>query len=161
MRTIIRFIEGLSAGGALLSSLGMVFIVGLILLETVLRAFFNTSTLVASEYGGYALVGLVLFGLSYTMRENGFIRITLLYIHLPRRARRVADILCGLAACALTAFLLFFSVQMVYETWGLEMTADSISETPLWIPQLFIPLGLLLFLLQCAAYVAKRLLDDK
>lgn len=157
MRAILRLIEGLSAVGALVSALGMAFIVGLILVETVLREFFNSSTLVASEYGGYALVALVLFGLSYTMREQGFIRITLLYMHLSERAQCVADIVCGLAASGIIAFVLHYAIQMVYETWELEMTADSISETPLWIPQLSIPLGLTLFLLQTLAFTAKRI----
>ncbi|WP_320174351.1 TRAP transporter small permease subunit [Maridesulfovibrio sp.] len=161
MRAIIRLIEGLSIGGAFLSAAGMIFIVCLVVIEIFLRSVLNTSTLVSSEYGGYALVYLILTGLAYTMKENGLIRINLLTSHFSENGKRIADIISGLIGAALTAFALNYTVQMVYETWDLEMTADTIAETPLWIPQLAIPVGLALLLLQIIAFIARRAINDK
>ncbi|WP_432738172.1 TRAP transporter small permease subunit [Maridesulfovibrio sp. FT414] len=161
MRTFIRIIEGLSVGGAFLSAAGMLFIVALVVLEIFLRAVLNTSTLVSSEYGGYALVFLILTGLAYTMKEDGLIRINLLTSHFSEQGRRIADIVSGVIGIAITSFALKYTISMVYETWDLEMTADTIAETPLWIPQLAIPLGMGLLLIQLIAFIARRALDDK
>ncbi|HAS88843.1 MAG TPA: TRAP transporter small permease [Desulfovibrio sp.] len=161
MRSIIRLIEGLSTGGAFLSAAGMLFIVALVVIEIFLRAVLNTSTLVSSEYGGYALVYLILTGLAYTMKEDGLIRINLLTSHFSENSKRIADIISGLIGATITAFALNYTIQMVYETWDLEMTADTIAETPLWIPQLAIPVGLALLLLQIIAFTARRALNDK
>lgn len=161
MRTLIKIIEGLSTGGAFISALGMLFIVALVVVEIVLRAVFNASTLVASEYGGYALVSLILLGLAYTMKEEGLIRINLLTMHFSEGGKRIADIVSGLIGAGITAFALKFAIEMVFETWELEMTADTIAETPLWIPQLSVPLGLLMLLLQLLAFTAGRAINDK
>ncbi|NDV28932.1 TRAP transporter small permease subunit [Desulfovibrio sp. JC010] len=161
MRAIIRLIEGLSIGGAFLSAAGMLFIVALVVIEIFLRAVLNTSTLVSSEYGGYALVFLILTGLAYTMKEDGLIRINLLTSHFSENGKRIADIVSGIIGAAITAFALKYTISMVYETWDLEMTADTIAETPLWIPQLAIPVGLGLLLLQIIAFIARRAINDK
>ncbi len=160
MRAFIRLIEGLSTGGAFLSAAGMLFIVALVVLEIFLRAVLNTSTLVSSEYGGYALVFLILTGLAYTMKEDGLIRINLLTSHFSANGKRIADIISGLLGAAITAFALKYAVSMVYETWDLEMTADTIAETPLWIPQLAIPVGLALLLIQIIAFIARRATEE-
>ncbi|WP_235727715.1 TRAP transporter small permease subunit [Maridesulfovibrio frigidus] len=161
LRQVIRIIEGLSVGGAFLSALGMIFIVGLVVVEIFLRAVLNTSTLVSSEYGGYTLVLIIFLGLGYTMKEDGLIRINLVTIHFSDAGKRVADIISGILASVITSFGLFYATQMVYETWELEMTADTIAETPLWIPQLSIPIGLFLLLLQMFAFIARRATNDK
>ncbi|CCO23526.1 TRAP transporter small permease subunit [Maridesulfovibrio hydrothermalis] len=161
MRAIIKFIEGLSTGGAFLSALGMMFIVVLVVVEIFLRAVLKTSTLVSCEYGGYALVFLILTGLAYTMKEEGLIRINLLTIHFSEKGKRIADIISGIIGAAITTFALYYTTLMVYETWELEMTADTIAETPLWIPQLAIPIGMALLLLQIIAFIARRAIDDK
>ena len=161
MRLFIKITESLSTGGAFLSSLGIIFIVVLVVIEIFLRSVFNTSTMVSSEYGGYALVFLILTGLAYTMKEGGLIRINLLTSNFSENGKRIADIVSGLAAIVITSFALFHTTSMVYETWELEMTADTIAETPLWIPQLAIPLGMALLLLQIIAFVVGRVLNDK
>lgn len=148
--------EGLSLGGAFLSALFMGLIVLLIVVEITLRTVAGASTFVASEYSGYFLVAVVVLGLAYTLREEAHIRITLVHSRLPRRWRRRVDVLVGLSSMVMTAFILVYAVLMVYETRALEMTADTISETPLWIPQVVIPVGLVLFLFQFAAFIAGR-----
>ena len=65
----------------------------------------------------------------------------------------MAMILCG--------FALYHSILMVHDSYLLEMTADSISETPIYIPQIMIPVGLILFMLQLAAVFTRRLLSSQ
>lgn len=152
----VRLLESASTGGAILSAIFMGLIVLLIMAEIVLRTFFGTSTLIASEYSGYFLVAVVIFGFAYTFRENAHIRITLVYSSLGREGRRIVDILVGISSAAIVGYLFWYSTQMVMESYELEMAADSVSETLLWKPQLVIPLGLALFFLQIVAFIVRR-----
>ena len=158
-KKVLGAIDGLSYGAALASSFFMVVIVGLILVEILLRGVFNTSTLVADEYSAYFYTALVMLGLGHTLRQGGHIRITLLSARLGRGAARLLDLTALAVALALCSFALYHSVLMVYDGYVLKMNADSISETPIWIPQTLVPLGLALFDLQLAAEFLRRLLS--
>ena len=158
MKRAITFIERLSLWGASLSAVFMVLIVVIIAVEIVLRSVFNTSTLIADEYSAYFFVGVVLLGLAFTLKEEAHIRITLLTSLLGKRGKGVLDTMATIAAMAITTFALYHTALMAYESWELGMLADSISETPIYLSQVVIPAGLLMFDLQLAARFLKRLL---
>lgn len=158
MKKIINIIDRLSLWGGWLSALFMLLIVLLISAEIVLRSLFNTSTLISDEYSAYFFVGVVLSGLAFTLKEDAHIRITLLTSILGEKGRAVFDILAIITAMAITSFALYHTSIMVFESWQLGMRADSISETPIYISQMVIPLGLLIFDLQLGARILKRFL---
>lgn len=157
MKKFIAMIEKLSLLGAFLSALFLILIVVLIAVEIVSRAVFNTSILIAIEYSAYFFIGVVLLGLAYTLKEEGHIRITLVTSILGRRAQLVLDVLASLTAIALTTFAFYHASIMVYDSWRLGIRVDSISEPPLFLSQLVIPIGLLMLDLQMAARVLRRL----
>ena len=156
MKRFIILVERLSTGGAFLSAFFMVLIVILIAAEILLRSVFNISTLISDEYSAYFFVGVVMLGLAYTFKEDGHIKITLLTSVLGRRGQAVLDVLATTVALALTSFALYYAGAMVYDSWQLGMRADSISETPIYLSQMVIPVGLLMFDLQLAARLLKR-----
>ncbi|ACN17721.1 TRAP-type C4-dicarboxylate transport system, small permease component [Desulforapulum autotrophicum HRM2] len=158
MRRTIQFIERLSLWGASLSAVFLSLIVLIIAVEIVLRSVFNTSTLIADEYSAYFFVGVVLLGLGFTLKEGAHIRITLVTSLVGERANQVLNIMSTLAAIAITTFALYHTSIMVFESWQLDMTADTISETPIFLSQMVIPAGLAMFDLQLAANFLKRFL---
>jgi len=156
MKKMILLIERFSTWGAFLSAMFMVLIVVLIAVEILLRSVFNVSTLISDEYSAYFFVGVVLLGLAYTFKEEGHIRITLVTSVIGKRGQAVLDILSTVMAVAVTSFALYYASVMVYDSWQLGMRADSISETPIYLSQLAIPVGLLMFDLQLVAKLLKR-----
>jgi TRAP-type C4-dicarboxylate transport system permease small subunit len=158
MKKLITLIDRLSFGGACLSALFMMLIVVLIALEIVLRSVFNTSTLISDEYSAYFFVGVVLLGLAFTLKEEAHIRITLLTSVLGEKGAAILDVIATVGAIGITSFTLYYASVMVYDSWQLGMLADSISETPIYLSQLAIPIGLLLFNFQLGARLLKRLI---
>ncbi|MFH1153592.1 MAG: TRAP transporter small permease subunit [Pseudomonadota bacterium] len=156
MKRLITLIEKASLVGASLSALFMVLIVIIITVEIVLRAGFKTSTMISDEYSAYFFVAVVLLGLAFTLKEEGHIRITLVSSALGTRAGAALDIVATLAAMALTSFTLFYASRMVFESWQLNITADTLAETPIYLSQIVIPIGLALMDLQLAARVIRR-----
>ena len=154
---LIEWIERCSLVGGYASGFFMVLIVILISVEILARTLFGTSTLIADEYSAYFFVAVVLLGLAFALKDGAHIRITLVQTRLTENGRRILDLAVTLIALVLALYAFRHAVEMVYDTWSLEMTADSISETPIWIPQVVIPVGLLLFILQLAAHFLRRL----
>ncbi len=158
-KRLIRWIDGCAAAGGYVSAFFMMLIVLLITVEIFLRTVLNRSTLFADEYSAYFFVAVVMMGLPLTLRDGAHIRITLILSRLGPRADLVLDLFATLIGIALCTFALYHSGLMVYDTWQLEMTADTISETPLYLPQTVIPLGFFLFDLQLIAHFLRRLLS--
>jgi len=157
MDRIQTWIEGLCRAGAFLSALFMGLIVLLIMVEIAMRSLFNASTLITAEYSGYFLVSVVALGLGYTMQHRAHIRITLIWDRLSSAAQRTIDIIMASLSAAICLFAIYYSVLMVYETGTLGMQADSIMETPVWIPQLAVPVGIFLLFLQLVALILRSL----
>lgn len=154
---IVSVIDRISAGAGYISAGFMLLIVILITSEIVLRTLFGVSTLIADEYSAYFFVAVVLLGLAHTFKAGAHIQITLISGRLAGRAGQVLELVVTVIAFAICSFALYHAVLMVWDTRSLEMTADSISETPIWIPQLSIPIGLVIFDLQLVARFLRRL----
>ncbi len=141
MKQFLTVCRWLSRGGAIISAISMMLVVALITTEIILRSVFNTSTLIADEYSGYLMLFIVMFGLAYTMKTEGHIRITLVTGRLKEKSFRVLDAIVSGVACVVTCFCFYHAAKMVYDTYSLGMKADSIAETPLFLPQIAVPVG--------------------
>ncbi len=157
MDKLIKFFDKIADIGGYISSVFMIFIVTLILLEIFLRTFFNTSTLISDEYSAYFFVVVVMFGLAYTFKEDGHIRITIILGRLNPKLNKILDIICLIIALLLTIFMFYYSLKMVIDTHALDMRADSIAETPLFIPQIALPVGYFIFILSIVGKLFRRI----
>lgn len=158
MKKVLKFIDLASRLGAGLSSILMLFIVILIFVEIILRTFFHTSTFISDEYSAYFFVGVVMLGLSYTFKENGHIRITILTSKMPQRIGFVLEIISLFIILIILGFLIYHSVLMIYDGYVLDIRADTVAETKLFIPQIFIPVGFSLFFMQVFGTLYQKLL---
>jgi len=159
MRRLQHCVEGLCRAGAFLAALFMALTVALIVLEIALRSFFGTSTMITAEYSGYFLVAMVSLGLAYTLHHKSHIRITLIYDRLRPATQLKLDIGAAVLALGICGYAIYYSAQMVFENRALGMTADTVSETPLWIPELAVPIGFILLFLELVAFLLRRLHD--
>ncbi len=151
MARFLRFLEQVSDKAAMASSAAMILVVALILVEVAVRSVFHSSTMVADEYSAYFYVVLVFLGLGYTFKTDGHIRVKVIWSRLGERGRTVLDLAAIAMAIVLCVFALYYAVPMVREAYTLNMVSETPAETPIWIPQLAVPVGLVLFILQLAA----------
>lgn len=156
MKKVLKIIDTASNIGAVFSAIFMILIVLLIVIEIFLRAIFNKSTLITDEYSAYMFVFVVMLGLSYTFKEKGHIKITIITSRLKKKTQRYFEILILFIALAILIFSLYYSFMMVYDTYSLDMRADTIAETPLYLPQIALPLGYFIFIIQVIAEIIKK-----
>jgi TRAP-type C4-dicarboxylate transport system permease small subunit len=119
----------------------------LITTDVIARNIFKRSLLISDEVSGYLLVVMTFFGISYSLRSGSLLRIEFLLFSLPKRLRGIVDVLFDLAALAVCVLLLWSMIRFTWITWQREAIAPTLIETPLWIPQLAMPLGMLILVI--------------
>ncbi len=160
MKTFYTLVNKLSLWGAYLASLLVVSLVLLILTEIFIRYFFNASTMIADEYSGYLYLASIFLALGYTFNENAHIRINIITSKLNKRTNNIIDIFAGTVSIVVLSFALYRTVLFTYDSYSFEMLSENVSHTPLYLTQLAIPIGLILFILTILAFLLKGLKND-
>jgi TRAP-type transport system small permease protein len=141
----------LSTAGAVISGVVFGLMTLLVLVEVILRTFFDLSTLVASEYSGYALSAMIYLGLAFSFKEGAHIRITFLNDRIHGLPKFFLEIFCHVFIGVLSTLSSVYMWDMFMLSKARNMTAYTVAETPLYIPQLIVFIGLCLLTFQIIA----------
>ncbi len=160
MKTFYFLVNKLSLWGAYLSSLLLISLVCLILVEIFIRHFFDMSTMIADEYSGYLYLSSIFLGLAYTFNEKAHIRINIITSKLSLKTNNFIDIIAGIITICVLSFAFYRTILFTYDSYEFEMLSEAVSETPLYLTQLVMPLGLGLFILSVLAFVLKGFKND-
>lgn len=151
----------LSRGGAYISSILFVALVVLVMTEILGRSLFDYSTMLADEYSGYFYLGAVFFGLAYTFNKDGHIRINIVTSRLSEDKQRLFDILAGVLTTSILSYALYYGYLFTLDSKEMEMLSEAVSETPLWLTQIPMVIGMGLFVFAAFVYTIKRIFDDQ
>ncbi len=99
--------------------------------------------------------------LGYTFRQGELIRVSLLLEKLPLRARRPAETACLVGALLVVGYATWAVSQFVYESWQLGELAQGLLQVPIWIPQISLVLGMIVFLIAVLDELVAHLLHGK
>ena len=101
------------------------------------------------------------FALGHPFRHGELVRVGLLLERLAPRGRRLAE----LAALGVTAlfvgYMTWAVARFVYESWKFKEVAQGLIPVPIWIPQLSLVLGVLIFLIAVLDELATVLRSEK
>ncbi len=139
---IDRILTSVGKAFSWMSALLIVYMLVHIVIEIILRAFFDTSSFVLEEFVGYALGAMIFMALASTHQEGHLIRVSLLTNILGPRGKQIVDTLAN-GATLFVCVILFSGLYNVFSrNLKFGITSASFAETPLWIPQSAIVLGL-------------------
>ncbi len=162
MTSFLKIIQKVSRLAAALSALILVLMTCHILVEIVLRSFFARSTYVLDEFVGYGIGTMTFLSLSYSLESHSLVRVNLLLSRFGHKARLYAELICVAITIFVSGFLLcFFWKGVFYRDFVRHTVSSSISQTPLWIPEGMVLLGIVLFILSLVAYTCRLLLGEK
>ena len=125
----------------------------LISIEVVCRSVFNVSTLIADEYSTYFMAGISFLGLSFVLKRDGHIKVKILSSKLSKKNRKILDSLCCIVAIIFLIYFSIYSFRFFIESYICNMTAQTPSETPLFIPRSLIFIGILSLIFQFIARI--------
>ncbi len=126
-----------------LSAFCLVLICGLILAQVIAR---NLGTTVrdAEEFAAWAMAAAGFFGLSYALHAGAHIRVQVAMRFVPSAARRAMEVLSTATALAISAYLAWFCVLFVWESYSFNEVSQGLVPVPMWLPQLPMALGAVL-----------------
>ena len=123
------------------AGLMLVAMVILINVEIFVRGVFNSSTLLADEYSGYLFVWATLIGFAHALQTGAFLRVEGLIERLPAHARAWADVLSALVGLVVAAVCTYATATLVLASFRYGTLSIQPSATPLWWPQLVMPVS--------------------
>lgn len=145
MRRALDFLYRLTG---LLAAAAMISIALLILAQVVLRAM-GMQLQSADDFAGYALVATTILGLAPTYRHNAHIRVGLLIEHFKvgTPIRQLLERLVTAGAALVVGWAAWFVVKFVHESYVYNEMSQGLLAIPLWMPQLGMAFGLVVFLI--------------
>jgi len=110
-------------------------------IEIIARSLFGLSTQLSDEYGGYGFAVVICMGLMYAHRSDALLNVDFGLAIMPVRLRVLANGLASLGSLLATGFAAYAGYSLWSFSWMFDSTSAFTSETPLWLPQVVIPIG--------------------
>lgn len=139
-----KLLDGLYAVSGWLAGLSMIGVLIMVLL-TITSRLFNFSAPGTDAYAGYAMAGAGFLALASTLKKGEHIRVTLVLGMLKGRALKALELAALAIAVLLSGFLAFYSARLVWQSLEFHDISVGIDATPLWIPQILMAVGTLIF----------------
>lgn len=107
----------------------------------------------ADDFSAWFMAASIFLALPYAMLHGDHIRVTLLLQFLPPAIHKPYEIFATCIGFSLAVWGAWEAAHFVYESYAYNELAQGMLAVPLWIPQLPMPIGLILF----AAMLLRRL----
>jgi TRAP-type C4-dicarboxylate transport system permease small subunit len=115
--------------------------------EAMARNAFATSLQVTDEIGGYLLVATTFLSMSVAEAHGAFHRVELVQARLGQSARLVSQIVFDLMSLVASALITWQLARLVINSWRSEDVAPTPLQTPLWMPETTMAIGMFLLCL--------------
>ena len=116
----------------------------------------QSSLQITDEVGGYLLVAISFLSLSVAQSRGAFHHVELIQANLKARARLLSGLVfdfLSLAACTIITWQL---IGLEMNSWQTGDTAATPLGTPLWLPQLVMPIGTALFCIAIIRSIVRK-----
>lgn len=121
-------------------------VVGLVIMmgaEMLVRGLFGWSIQFSNEVGGYALIAITFLALASGQLNHAYHRVHFVENKLSPSGKAWLRMIFNLGALAVSLVLLAEFVRFEWITWNSGDEAATSLMTPLWIPRLTMPVGML------------------
>jgi TRAP-type C4-dicarboxylate transport system permease small subunit len=97
-----------------------------------------------SDFTGFLLAAASFMSLAYTLREGSHIRVVLVLSQLPEKLRRLTEICCVFFALCVSLYFSWYTAKLTLESYTYNDLSSGMIAVPIWIPQSFMLLGLVI-----------------
>lgn len=125
----------------------------------VVRKILGTSTIWQIEASVYMLIFVVFAGAPFVQKNEHHLNVDLVIIHLSPRTREILLIIVSILSCFIAAILAWYAWPMWWEAVVGNQHSESLWGPPLWIPYLFLPLGMTLLFIQYIVYICEKIIN--
>jgi len=119
----------------------LVVMMTLIMAEVIARSFFSVSLQFVDEYASYTLVWVTFLGMSVALHDGALFRVGIIYDRLSPLAQTALQVLWDLLALVFSSVSAWACLRQVLSSYERDLVAPTVIATPLWIPQIVMPIG--------------------
>lgn len=152
-----RFIAWLGYVGIGMGAVSIVLAMTMIISNVIMRYIFKSPLQGIEEYSAYLMLVVVYMGLAYAMRLGRHINVEVAIRWLPKRARGGLEVVVSMVGLALMSVYFWFAWQLFMSNLQHGVRSIDVSGIPMWIPQIFVWLGLLFLCLEMVTRTVKKL----
>lgn len=146
--------------GKILDALGvfcsilMLLMIANVFFDVVMRYFFNDVNIGMQELEWHLFAAMFMFGIAYTLKEDGHVRVDIFYDRLSARKQALINIFGSIFfALPLTVLICYFSIDYTLDAYNMgEGSSDPGGLPHRWIVRSVIPLSCV-FLMLAIVYV--------
>ncbi len=113
----------------------------IVILEIITRNLFDFSYEMSEELGGYIIIGITFLSLPVCQVYRSYHHVQFIQSRLPPRLRAMSHLFFDLLSLAFCGVLIWQLTRFVLQSWHSGDVAPTLLATPLWIPQLLMPIG--------------------
>jgi TRAP-type transport system small permease protein len=161
-QAVSKTITFFSKLGLELAGYALILMTLLVALNTAFRVLpFVKALNFVEEYSGYFFVAISFLGLADTLRKGAHVRVTLIITKLRPKIRAAVDIITSFVGLIIIMILTYHALFFFLDTVISGERAQSVTETPLWIPQLFLIPGYVFLILELLLHLSKAVVKFK
>ena len=149
---IRRALDALYLWSAYLAAAAMV-IVLLVTLAQIVTRYGHITVTGLSDYAGYFMAASAFLAFAHALNRGAHVRIELI-LSIAGRYRYAAEVLSFSLGALISGWFAYYACRMVWWSWKYGDISTGLDATPLWIPQLSMAFGSVLF----AVAIADQLL---
>jgi len=148
--------------GKVLSILMVLLIIN-VFYDVVSRYFFNGGSIALQEMEWHLFGVIILFGMSYALREEAHVRVDFLYNNLSARTQSIINIIGTiLFIIPLAVLIIYGSYDFVMDSYEMnEISEDPGGLTHRWIIKAMIPLSFFYLIITSIGYIIKNIITFK
>lgn len=154
----VKIITTLGSIGIVISAVASVLMTLGITGSTILRYGFNRPPYFIEEYSGYVMVAMTFLGLAYTLRSGGHVAIEYVPMRLSKKGRGLLELVTGSISLVMLCILLRYSWKLCLNSLNNNLRSNTVMLTPLWIPQMFVVVGLFIFGLELMVEMVSKVI---
>ncbi len=137
-----RGIDWILRGDQLACEIVMIAMMLMITVEVVCRTFFNYSLQFSDEISSYLLVAVTFLGIGISLKEGSLFRVDFLYARFSARLKSLLEFFFSLLSLAFVLLVEYQILRFLMSSIKRGITAPTLLGTPLYLPQLVMPVGL-------------------
>lgn len=142
-----------------LTAFVMVLMILNVFYDVIMRYFFNTGSIAMQEMEWHLFSVIILLGISYTLKEDGHVRVDLIYDRLSDKKKALINLFGVIFFILPVACLIAFgSIEYVMEAYTSgEQSGDPGGLTNRWIVKSLIPLSFFLLIITSIGFFIRNI----
>ncbi len=143
----------------IVTAIAMVLMILNVFYDVIMRYFFRSGSIAMQEMEWHLFSVIILLGIAYTLKEDGHVRVDLIYDRLVPRKKAMINMIGSVTFILPIAILVgLSSIDNAVEAYvSMEQSGDPGGLTNRWIVKSLIPLSFLLLIITTIGFFIKNL----